>query len=54
VDYTVARILHTDKTLQRFSEISGRYDQSQPYANDAGTNEAINEARDITAANNTV
>jgi hypothetical protein len=47
----VAGILHTDKSLNRFSELPGRYNQSKPYANDAGTNEAINEARDIIGRN---
>jgi len=41
-------------SLKRFSELSGRYDQSQPYANDARTNEEIKEARHIIGANNRV
>jgi len=40
----VAGILHTDKSLKRLSELSGRYDQSKPYAKYTGTNETINEA----------
>ena len=47
----VARILHTDKSLKRFSDLSGRFDQSQPYANEGRTNEEINKARDLIGAN---
>ena len=44
VGSAVARILHTDKTLKRLSELSGRYDLSKAYAKDTETNETINEA----------